>query len=125
MRATMRLGASICLSVFSLVSVVLLLPDSELSTHLQKITLGMPLEDLPPLWNWSPTQDGDSFGGPRRLVVFGDSWVDDSDDNDKKGRSWAEVLCKEVGSLTCFARQVLTQPDQLYDASQLRCVAGH
>jgi hypothetical protein len=97
MRATTRAGASFCLSVFSLVSIILLLPSSQLSTHLQKITLGTTLDDFPTLWNWGKDADDETDGEGVRLVVFGDSWVDDSLDEEKgKGLSWPEVLCEEV-----------------------------
>ena len=90
MRATTQVGASICLSVFSLVSIILLLPSSQVSTQLQKITLGTTL------WDWGSSEDDEYEGDGVSLVVFGDSWVDDSDDGEKKGRSWTEVLCEEV-----------------------------
>jgi hypothetical protein len=97
MRATTRVGASICLSVFSLVSIILLLPSSRVSTQLQKIALGTTLDDLPTLWNWGKDGEGENEGEGVRLVVFGDSWVGDDEDGVKgKGRSWAEVLCEEV-----------------------------
>ena len=97
MRATTRVGASICLSVFSLVSIILLLPSSQVSTQLQKIALGTTLDDFPTLWNWGPTSDDESEGEGIRLVVFGDGWVDDSAEGMKgKGKSWAEILCEEV-----------------------------
>ena len=97
MRATTRLGASICFSVFSLVSIILLLPSWQLSTQLQKITLGTTLENFPALWNWGTDTDDETGGEGVRLVVFGDSWVDNSLDEEKgKGLSWPEVLCEEV-----------------------------
>jgi hypothetical protein len=95
MRATTRVGASICLSIFSLVSIILLLPSSQVSSQLQKIALGTTLDDLPDLWNWAKAEDGEWDNGVR-LVVFGDSWVDDGDEMSGKGRSWAEVLCEVV-----------------------------
>ncbi|KAG0652855.1 hypothetical protein D0Z07_0034 [Hyphodiscus hymeniophilus] len=102
MRPTTRVGASICLSVFSLVSIVLLLPSTRVSTQLQKITLGATLDDIPSLWLWGSTEDHGFEVDGVRLVVFGDSWVDDGDDGDDgvtggtRGTSWAEALCEEV-----------------------------
>ena len=111
MRAITRVGASICLSVFSLVSIILLLPSSRVSTQLQKIALGTTLDDFPTLWNWGKGAE-DSDGEGVRLVVFGDSWVDDSGDGVKgKGKSWAEILCEEVSRSIVFAKalRVLTR----------------
>ena len=98
-----RLGASICLTVFSIVSIILLLPTSgfRLSMQLQKIALGTSIEEVAGLWDWT-TEDGseedNEEDGGIRLVVFGDSWVDDTVANGQagKGRTWVEVLCEEV-----------------------------
>lgn len=82
-------------------SIILLLPSSQVSSQLQKIALGTTLDDIPTLWNWGTTQDDEMEGDGVRLVVFGDSWVDDSLDETKgKGRSWAEVLCEVVSLST-------------------------
>jgi len=92
-----RLGASILLTVLSLVSIILLLPTSKVSTHLQKIALGNTIDGS--LWNWDSEEGEDDLGGDGiRLVIFGDSWVDDTVENGQEGRgkSWAEVLCEEV-----------------------------
>ena len=97
MRAVTRVGASICLSVFSLVSIILLLPSSQVSTRLQKIALGTTLDKIPTLWNWGAETDDETGAEGVRLVVFGDSWVASTLDEEKgKGKSWAEVLCEEV-----------------------------
>jgi hypothetical protein len=87
MRIHTRLGASVCLTVFSLVSIILLLPSSQVSTHLQKLALGTSIDKYTDkLWNWGSDIDEDS-------------WVDDTVEesaNNGKGKSWAEVLCEEV-----------------------------
>ena len=94
MRGIASLGASICFTVFSLVSIVLLLPSSNLSTQLETIALGTEIEDVPTLWSWATGED-EEHGV--RLVVFGDSWVDDGQDGDMgRGKSWPQVLCEEV-----------------------------
>lgn len=94
-----RLGASIVLTLLSLVSIVLLLPASRVSTRLQKIALGTTLDDQ--MWSWSSSYDEgeeDLGGEGTRLVIFGDSWVDDTVEGgqDGKGKSWADYLCEEV-----------------------------
>jgi hypothetical protein len=127
MRATTRVGASICLSVFSLVSIILLLPSSKVSTQLQKIALGTTLDEFPTLWNWGPATDDERDGEGIRLVIFGDSWVADSLDGEMgKGRSWAEALCEEVcRSISTSSVVILTKrTDQLHVASQLRGLAS-
>jgi hypothetical protein len=101
MRIHTRLGASVCLTVFSLVSIILLLPSSQVSTHLQKLALGTSIDKYTDkLWNWgSDVDEDDDIEDGIRIVVFGDSWVDDTVEesaNNGKGKSWAEVLCEEV-----------------------------
>jgi hypothetical protein len=95
-RALTRLGASVFLTVLSLVSIILLLPSSKVSIKLQKIALGQSIDDYGGLWDW--VSGDDDVEGGARLVVFGDSWVDDTieDSESGKGRSWAEVLCEVV-----------------------------
>ena len=95
-RALTRLGASVFLTVLSLVSIILLLPSSKVSIKLQKIALGSTIDNYGDLWGWG-SGDATEEGGVR-LVVFGDSWVDDTleDGESGKGRSWAEVLCEVV-----------------------------
>lgn len=117
MRATTRVGASICLSVFSLVSIILLLPSSQVSTRLQKIALGTTLDDFPTLWNWGSASDDESESEGIRLVIFGDSWVDDSADGVKgKGKSWAEVLCEEI-NCTLYLNFASSQSLESYPSS--------
>jgi hypothetical protein len=94
-----RLGASIVLTLLSLASIILLLPTSRVSTRLQKIALGTTIDAS--LWRWSSSYDEgeeDLGGDGTRLVIFGDSWVDDTVENgqDGKGKSWADYLCEEV-----------------------------
>ncbi len=94
-----RLGASILLTLLSLVSIVLLLPTTKVGTRLKKIALGTTIDGS--LWNWASGDEEteEDFGGDGiRLVIFGDSWVDDTieDGQEGKGKSWAEVLCEEV-----------------------------
>jgi hypothetical protein len=92
-----RLGASILLTVLSLVSIILLLPTSRVSTRLQKIALGSTIDSS--LWEWGSEEGEEDLGGDGiRLVIFGDSWVDDTVENGQegKGKSWGEVLCEEV-----------------------------
>lgn len=123
MRAVTRVGASICLSVCSLVSIILLLPSSQVSTQLQKIALGTTLDRIPTLWNWAAETDDQSEGRGVRLVVFGDSWVDDSLDGESgKGKSWAQVVCDEVrrSIVTRKGRNSNKAADQLYITPQLR-----
>ena len=52
------------------------------------------------LWEWGLNEEGDEdLGGEGiRLVIFGDSWVDDTIEkgHEGKGKSWDEVLCEEV-----------------------------
>ncbi len=88
-----RLGASICLTAFSLITIILLLPSSRVSTQLQKIGLPSSIDQY---WNWGEEEEEDVGG--IRLVVFGDSWVDHTveDGQTGKGKSYAEVLCDEV-----------------------------
>ena|ERR1700761_2671529 len=95
MRLHTRLGLSVCLTVFSLVSIILLLPTSRVSTQLQKIALGTSIDNYR-LWNWGWSDDAIEDG--IRVVVFGDSWADNTieDGEDGKGRSWTEVFCDEV-----------------------------
>src|ERR1700693_1285585 len=94
-----RLGASIVLTLLSLVTIILLLPTSRVSTRLQKIALGTTIDGS--LWSWSSSYEEveeDLGGEGTRLVIFGDSWVDDTIENGQggKGKSWADYLCEEV-----------------------------
>jgi len=94
-----RLGASIVLTLLSIVSIILLLPTSKVSTRLQEIALGTSIDGS--LWHWSASYEEaeeDLGGEGTRLVIFGDSWVDDIHEGGQegKGKSWADYLCEEV-----------------------------
>jgi len=96
-----RLGASIVLTLLSIISIIVLLPPSRVSTRLQKIALGTTIDTS--LWSWSSSNEEleeDLGGDGTRLVIFGDSWIDDTieDGQEGKGRSWADYLCEEVRS---------------------------
>jgi hypothetical protein len=99
-----RLGASILLGCLSMVSIILLLPSSIVSTHLQKITVGYGFDDYGNLFKWADEdeldEDVDEDDGVR-LVVFGDSWADDVVDKGEKerGLGWTSVLCEEVSTI--------------------------
>jgi len=76
---------------------MLLIPDARVD-QLQKIALGAGIDKYT-LWRWGAgSEDGND--NSLRLVVFGDSWVDDRDNIESagsgRGRSWADVLCDEV-----------------------------
>jgi hypothetical protein len=120
-----RLGASIVLTLLSLVSIFLLLPTSRVSTRLQKIALGTTIDGS--LWSWSSSYEEveeDLGGEGTRLVIFGDSWVDDTIESgqDGKGKSWADYLCEEVRYSLFFIvlfiyRELLIIADKLYLSS--------
>jgi hypothetical protein len=120
-----RLGASIVLTLLSLVSIFLLLPTSRVSTRLQKIALGTTIDGS--LWSWSSSYEEveeDLGGEGTRLVIFGDSWVDDTIESgqDGKGKSWADYLCEEVRYSLFFVvlfiyRELLIIADKLYLSS--------
>ncbi|KAH8811827.1 hypothetical protein F5884DRAFT_291932 [Xylogone sp. PMI_703] len=94
MRLHSRLGASLLLSLLSLVTVVLLLPRSNIGSKLQEVALS---KDYKNLWNWVSQDDLDGGDG-LRLVVFGNSWADDivEEGDTGKGISWVKVLCHEI-----------------------------
>lgn len=96
-----RLGASIVLTLLSIISIILLLPPSRVSTRLQEIAHGTTIDTS--LWSWSSSNEEleeDLGGDGTRLVMFGDSWIDDTieDGQEGKGKSWADYLCEEVRS---------------------------
>lgn len=115
-----RLGASIVLTVLSLVSIILLLPRSR--DGLQRIGLGSTIDGS--LWIWGTEyEEGEEEGGDGiRLVIFGDSWVDDKVEKglEGQGSSWGQVLCEEARGiafeLCCVF--LLMFADQLHIASQ-------
>ncbi|KAG4421335.1 hypothetical protein IFR04_005518 [Cadophora malorum] len=108
-----RLAGAVLLTVLSMMSICLLLPNSRVSSHLQKITLGTAIDNYSSLWSWHEDESSgeEDAGGGIRLVVFGDSWVDDTleESQDQKGKSWPEVMCEEIN---CTSRLTFaaTQP---------------
>lgn len=90
-----RLGAPILLSFFSLITILVLLRNPDLSTHLAKIP------HLKTIWNWGSDNEND-FADGVRLVVLGDSWVDNHVEKGQEGRGrrWTDVLCLEVRLLS-------------------------
>ncbi|EPE28520.1 hypothetical protein GLAREA_09641 [Glarea lozoyensis ATCC 20868] len=118
-----RLGASIFLSFLSLSSIYYFLCDrASVGTRLQKISEATGLGGYTGIWKWG---DGDGLevdeegsGEAVNLVVFGDSWVDDTPQSGQSGRgkSWARVVCEEIhcSSYTSFAA---TQPSDAYPAN--------
>jgi hypothetical protein len=141
-----RLFASVLLTLLSLVSIMLLLPRSRVD-QLQKITLGTTIDlgmgDMV-LWGWGSGEVEDDrveeSGEGVRLVVFGDSWVDDSVNVEKegngKGKSWPKVLCEEVcsfytssfiggcGIVLCVAWVCLLTSQQINCTSRLNFAAS-
>ncbi|KAK0104014.1 hypothetical protein ONS96_005119 [Cadophora gregata f. sp. sojae] len=107
-----RLAGAVLLTVLSILSICLLLPKSRVGTRLQNVTLGTAIENYSSLWRWHEDSSSgeEDIGGGIRLVVFGDSWVDDTPENQgNKGKSWPEVMCEEIN---CTSRLTFaaTQP---------------
>ncbi|RFU29781.1 hypothetical protein B7463_g6574, partial [Scytalidium lignicola] len=94
MRVHTRLGASLLLSLLSLTTIILLLPRTSISSKLQQIALS---KDYKELWNWV-SQDDFVGGDGLRVVVFGNSWADDTVEPDERGKgiSWVKVFCHEM-----------------------------
>ena len=81
----------VALVIFSCFCVNVGFPN--VGTKIRNTSLGNRIWPRP--WKW-----GDQLEeGGVRLVVFGDSWVDDTiQDGEKgKGRSWPGVFCEKVG----------------------------
>ena len=105
MRLHQRLGASILLTLLSLLTIFFLLPTAGVSTGLQRIALGTSLDQYAgSLWTWVKGKDG-KIGSNVRVVVFGDSWADgmgmgveEGREVLGKGRCWAGWLCEEVST---------------------------
>ncbi|ATZ57376.1 hypothetical protein BCIN_14g05220 [Botrytis cinerea B05.10] len=121
MRAFTRLGASVFAMVLSLMTILALLPQSRYTEHLRKIEIGgTSINDVTDgLWDWASGDDGgDGEEAGVRLVIFGDSWVDDTveENEDGKGRSWTEVLCEEL-SCTSKINLAVSQPSSSYPSS--------
>lgn len=136
-----RLGASILLTLLSIVSICLLLPSSQVK-QLQIVTLGTAIE-YSDLWKWGGSDlvedEEDDNGNGIRLVILGDSWVDDwvEEGQDGKGNNWPHGLCDEVCPilledyyiirycvrlLTCAKDQLHFSP-QFCGLSTIRCLA--
>lgn len=100
MRVHARLTASVVLSLFSLTVIILLLPRSSIGSGLQVVALG---KDYKQIWNWG-SHDEPVGAADLRLVVFGNSWADDTVEGNVqgKGMNWVEVLCTEVRILFVF-----------------------
>ncbi|QSZ33288.1 hypothetical protein DSL72_002876 [Monilinia vaccinii-corymbosi] len=91
MRVYTRLGV-LALSIFLGSTFLTILPQSQYTQHLRKIENGV----KGGFWPWSSGHAEEESG--IRLVVFGDSWVDDrmEENGEGKGRSWTQVLCEEL-----------------------------
>lgn len=95
MRLHTRLGASLCLTVFSIITIALLLTNSGVTDRLQRIALGTSINHLSgSFWGWAAGDDDDYL----RVVVFGDSWAEVTSEDALigKGKGWAGVLCELV-----------------------------
>lgn len=92
------------MTLLSLIAFVVLLSHTAFSTHLQKIGLKSSAYNPKHLWDWAKGgKHGDGSVQKNaddgvRVVVFGDSWVDDGLDNvdNRRGKGWPKVLCEEV-----------------------------
>jgi len=136
MRAFTRLGALVFVSVLSLVTIIHLLPKSRVTEHLQRIALGGSINEVAAYIGWG-NEDEEGEGGIR-LVVFGDSWVDDtrnedSEEGKRKGKSWVEILCEEVRRATFLVKKniyiekkqiLINRLDQLHHASKFCIVSA-
>jgi hypothetical protein len=102
MRVHTRLGASILLTLLSLLTIVLLLPQSRVTAGLH-IALGSSIDEYAgDLWTW--VRGGKGVADGVAVVVFGDSWADgvgedEGRDGNGRGRSWAGWLCEDVSFL--------------------------
>ena len=125
MRLHTRFGVSVCLTIFLIVSIILLLPSARIATHLHKFPFGDSLNNYRNgIWKgWGSPEDDEVEGGVR-IVVFGDSWVDDAVEEGEtgRGRSWVDVVCEEVSSGIQIQDTMLT--DQLNCTSQLNFAAS-
>ncbi|ESZ92884.1 hypothetical protein SBOR_6747 [Sclerotinia borealis F-4128] len=106
--------------VLSLMTILALLPHSQYTEHLRKIEIGgTSINDVTVgLWDWASGDDDGEGDEGVRLVVFGDSWVDDriEKNGDGKGRSWTEVLCEEL-ACTSQINLAASQPAASYPSS--------
>lgn len=102
MRLQTRLGASILLTLLSLVTIVMLLPNSRVTAGLQ-VALSKPIDEYASGW-WTWVRGGKA-GDSIAIVVFGDSWAYGkggkekgwkAGDGEGRGRSWASWTCEDV-----------------------------
>ncbi|KAB8288195.1 hypothetical protein EYC80_010200 [Monilinia laxa] len=118
MRAFTRLGALVFATVLSLMTILTILPQSRYTEHIRKIEIGgTSINDVTGgLWDWASGDDGEEGGV--RLVVFGDSWVDDriEENGIGKGRSWTDVLCEEL-ACTSQINLAASQPAASYPSA--------
>jgi hypothetical protein len=105
MRLQTRLGASILLTLLSLVTIIMLLPNSRVTAGLQ-VALSKPIDEYASGW-WTWVRGGKA-GDSVAIVVFGDSWAYENGENEKgwktgdgagRGRSWAGWICENVSLL--------------------------
>lgn len=119
-----RLIALVVLALLSLCSIVLLLPSSKVT----ELTLGTSIDKFGDMWKWGSEEVEDDLveetGGGIRLVVFGDSWVDDTTEQggSGKGKSWTEVLCEEI-NCTSRLNFAASQPGDAFPALEATGVA--
>ncbi|PQE30019.1 SGNH hydrolase-type protein [Rutstroemia sp. NJR-2017a WRK4] len=120
MRAFTRLGALVFAAILSLLTILTLLPETRVTEHFRKIEIGgTSLNDVSDkVWDWAAGGDDDGEEGGVRLVVFGDSWVDDTIEEfaDGKGKSWTEVLCEELQCVS-HINMAASQPSSAYPSS--------
>lgn len=100
MRLFTRFGAIVAVGAFSLISLALLLLTEGVTTRIQAYGVGLP-------WTRPKTTGPDV-----RLVVFGDSWVDDGRGETGvlrdagQGPSWTTMLCGDVRCIdVCALRE--------------------
>lgn len=95
MRMHTRLAGAIVFAVFSIITVILLLPNSGV---LHRIPLKSSLDQYAGgLWQWASGKGKDGTDN-LRVVALGDSWVNVNDEDTAagKGDSWPGVFCGEV-----------------------------
>jgi hypothetical protein len=109
MRLQTRLGASILLTLLSLVTIVMLLPNSRVTAGLQ-VALSKPIDEYASGW-WTWVRGGKT-GDSVEIVVFGDSWAYENGEKEKgwktgggegRGRSWSSWSCEEVSLFRLYA----------------------
>ena len=88
---TRRVGVFVCLTVGIWVFLSVTLYFTKARLNFQQIGIGSSISKI---WKWRNNE----IEGRVRLVVFGDSWVDDTvqEGEGGKGKSWTEVFCQQV-----------------------------